>query len=514
MCAPRSRPHAVEHHPPHLHLPVNVWSSYRTRAEGPDHPGISVRGTAQLGRFDPVETVKARASAPPKQVRDTRAFRPVSAPFPAGTLRGEECRTPRRHHVGRGWDESPGCRKRHQVTGAKGRTMEGFEPTEEIRLLRDRVRRFVDEEVVPVERDLLSATEADTLSGLMASAKAQGLWALGHPSTMGGGGLPFLAYVYVNEVIGRSLPAEVALGTHSLQDALMLARYASEEQRRRWLAPLVEGTIYASIGMTEPEVAGSDPKLMRATATPTKSGWLLDGHKWFVRWADRAAVTTVLAKTDPTALLHRQYSAFLVPSDAPGYTVERLLSVMGDDTSIYGELRLRRVEVSADQMLGERGEGFTIAQMRLQPARVFDCMRWLGQAERAFELMCSRASERYVHGSLLREKGELQHDVAESAAQIHAARLMVLDTARKLDAGNDARVETSLIKFFTARMLHEVLDRAIQVHGAAGVSGDLPLEAMYRAARSARIYDGPDEVHRMLVARELLDDLEGHAPWI
>jgi len=401
--------------------------------------------------------------------------------------------------------------EQHHDSTTTGRAMEGFEPTEEVRRLRDRVRRFVDEEVVPVERGLLLAT--GTLEELMASAKAQGLWALGHPSTMGGGGLSLLAYVYINEVIGRSLPAEVALGTHTLQDALMLERYASEEQRRRWLAPLVEGTVYASIGMTEPEVAGSDPKLMRSTATPDGEGWVIDGHKWFVRWADRAAVITVLAKTDPTARLHRQYSAFLVPTDAPGYTVERLLSVMGDEQGSYGEIRLHRVPVSADQMLGERGDGFAIAQARLQPKRVFDCMRWLGQAERAFELMCARANERYAHGSLLREKGEIQRNVAESAAQIHAARLMVLDTARRIDVGKDARVETSLITFSTARMLHDVLDRAIQIHGAAGVSDDLPLEAMYRAARSARIYDGPDEVHRMLAARELLDDLERHTPW-
>jgi acyl-CoA dehydrogenase len=392
--------------------------------------------------------------------------------------------------------------------------MQGFEPTDEVRVLRDRVRRYVEEEVIPVERDALTAHDGETLRELMESAKAKGLWALGHPEAIGGGGLSFLAYVYVNEVIGRSLPAEVALGTHTLQDALMLDRYASEEQRQRWLAPLVAGEIFASMGMTEPEVAGSDPKLMRATATPRGDGWLVDGHKWFVRWADRAAVMTILAKTDPTALLHRQYSAFLIPTDSPGFEVERLIPVMGEPTSIYGEVRLERVQVASTQMLGERGDGFTIAQTRLQPARVFECMRWLGQAERAFEMMCARGEERFLHGSLLREKGEFQRDVAESAAQIHATRLMILDTARMMDAGRDARVATSLIKFATVRMLHDVLDRAIQAHGAVGVSGDLPLEAMYREARTARIADGPDEVHRMLVAREWLGDLESHAPWM
>jgi acyl-CoA dehydrogenase len=172
------------------------------------------------------------------------------------------------------------------------------------------------------------------------------------------------------------------------------------------------------------------------------------------------------------------------------------------------------VHLPASALLGERGDGFRIAQLRLQPARLFDCMRWLGQAERAFELMCARTNTRFSHGTLLREKGEIQRYVAESAAQIHGARLMVLDTARLMDDGRDARVETSMAKFVTARMLHDVVDRAIQVHGAAGISGDLPLEAMYRDARAARLYDGPDEVHRMLVARDLLEDLPGRAPWL
>lgn len=392
--------------------------------------------------------------------------------------------------------------------------MNEFGFTEEIRLLRDRVRRFVEEEVVPVEQEVMRVENLGLLQGLMDSAKAKGLWALGHPETIGGGGLSFLAYVYINEVIGRSMPAAVALGTHSLPDALMLDRFGTQQQRERWLGPLVAGDIYASVAMTEPEVAGSDPKLMRTTARANGDSWTIDGHKWFMSWADRAAVTTVLAKTDPTAELDRQFSAFLIPTDTPGYRVERLLSVMGETTSSYGEVRLHHVEVPSSSMLGDQGDGFRIAQTRLQPGRVFGCMRWLGQAERAFELMCSWANTRFAHGSLLRDKGEVQRYVAESAAQIRASRLMILDTARIMDKGHDARVETSLIKFTTARMLHDVIDRAIQVHGAAGISGDLPLEKMYRSARGARLYDGPDEVHRMLVAREVLDDLQGNAPWL
>jgi acyl-CoA dehydrogenase len=392
--------------------------------------------------------------------------------------------------------------------------MDGFGLTEEIRLLCESVRHFVDDEVVPVERDALELVNADVLTALMVKAKEAGLWAPGHPKELGGGGLPFLAYVYVNEVIGRSSPAAAALGTHTLQDALMLQRFGTQQQRDRWLAPLVRGEIFASVGMTEPEVAGSDPKLMRSTAVREGDHWMIDAHKWFVSWADRSAFTTLLAKTDPVAPLHEQFSAFLVPTDTPGYDLERLIPLMGDTSSSYGEIRLEKVRVSSDHLLGELGQGFAIAQMRLQPARVFDCMRWLGQAERAFELMCTWANLRHAHGSLLREKGEIQRYIAESAAQIQSARLMTLDTARIMDEGGEARVETSMVKFHTARMLQDVTDRAIQVHGAAGLTADLPLERMYRDARAARIYDGPDEVHRMLVAREFLDSLERNAPWM
>jgi acyl-CoA dehydrogenase len=392
--------------------------------------------------------------------------------------------------------------------------VDGTTLTDEVRTLRDRVRRFVDDEVVPVETQALELEHLDLLRGLMKRAKEEGLWALGHPTSMGGGGLSLVDYVHINEAIGRSAPAFVALGTHTLQDVLMLQEFGTDEQRERWLAPLVAGEIFASTGMTEPEVAGSDPKLMRTTTVEEGEGWVVDGHKWFVSWSDRASVMALLAKTDPVAPLHRQFSAFLVPTDSPGFSVERLIPVMGDPTSIYGEIRLRHVHLPASALLGERGDGFRIAQLRLQPARLFDCMRWLGQAERAFELMCSWVNVRFSHGTLLREKGEIQRYVAESAAQIQAARLMVLDTARMMDAGRDARVQISMAKFLTTRMLHDVIDRAIQVHGAAGISGDLPLEAMYRSARAARLYDGPDEVHRMLVARDLLDDLPGRAPWL
>jgi acyl-CoA dehydrogenase len=386
--------------------------------------------------------------------------------------------------------------------------------TDEVRELRSRMRRFIDEEVIPREAALMDRDGGGrgVLDELKASAKAQGLWALGHPREIGGGGVPFMPFVYLNEVIGRSEAGQVAVGSVSMQDSIMLHLHASEEQRRRWLAPLVAGDIYPSVGLTEPEVAGSDPTLMQATARLEGGEWVINGHKWFTTGANRAAFTTVFCRTDPDAPRHLQFSSIIVPTDTPGYEIVRVIPVMGGEHGSHCEVRLTDVRVPADNLLGPRGQGFVIAQQRLGPGRIFHCMRWLGQAQRAFELMCERANTRFAHGSVLAEKGEVQRYVAESAAQIQACRLMTLDAARVMDCGGEARVEISLIKFYGAQMLHDVIDRAIQVHGALGLTADTPLERMYREARGGRLYDGPDEVHRMVVARRLLKDCS-IAPW-
>ena len=252
---------------------------------------------------------------------------------------------------------------------------------------------------------------------------------------------------------------------------------------------------------------------MKATARLEGDEWVIDAHKWFTSGADLAAFTTVFCDTEPEAGRHAKFSAIIVPTDTPGYELVRVVPTMGGTHGHHCEIRLTDVRVPRENLLGQRGAGFVVAQKRLGPGRIFHCMRWLGQAQRAFELMCDWARVRYAHGSVLAEKGEIQRYVAESAAEIQAARLLTLDAARSLDAGDEARVEISLIKFWGARMLHNVIDRAIQVHGGAGVTSDLPLERMYREARYARIYDGPDEVHRMVVARRLLRDPRGGAPW-
>jgi alkylation response protein AidB-like acyl-CoA dehydrogenase len=380
---------------------------------------------------------------------------------------------------------------------------------------KERFRKFINKEVIPAEPILDEESDRSTevMAELKASAKRQGLWALGHPEEIGGGGLPFMDFVYMNEVIGRSHYGQMAVGSLSMQDSIMLHLFASEEQKKRWLEPLVAGDIYPSVGLTEPEVAGSDPTLMRTTARLDGDEWVINGHKWFTSGADLAAFTTVFCDTEPEAAKHAKFSAIIVPTDTPGYQIVRVVPTMGTTLGHHCEVRLDDVRVPRENLLGERGAGFLIAQKRLGPGRIFHCMRWLGQAQRAFELMCEWAKVRYAHGSYLSEKGEIQRYVAESAAEIQAARLMTLDAARVLDEGGEARVEISLIKFWGARMLHNVIDRAIQVHGGLGVSADSPLDRMYREARYARIYDGPDEVHRMVVARRLLRDPFGGAPW-
>lgn len=389
-------------------------------------------------------------------------------------------------------------------------------PVGEIAELSARMRTFIDTEVVPVESAL--AREDDTahatLARLKERAKELGLWALGHPAELGGGGVPFLDFVYLNEIIGRSEFGMLAVGSVSMQDTLMLYRHGTEEQRARWIPPMVSGDILPSVGLTEPEVAGSDPTLIATAAELDDDTWIINGHKWFTTGAAQAAYCTVFARTEPESMpRHSRISAIIVPTDTPGFEIVRSIPTMGHDPSDHYEVRLTDVRVPAANLLGERGQGFVVAQDRLGPGRIFHCMRWLGQAQRAYELMCERANTRYVHGSLLAEKGEIHRYIAESAAEIHAARLMTLDAARAMDAGEDYRVRVGLIKFWGARMLHNVIDRAIQVHGALGLTADTPLERMYRQARYARVYDGPDEVHRMSTARRLLRSPEA-APWL
>ena len=378
--------------------------------------------------------------------------------------------------------------------------------------VRKEVKKFVEEEVYPAEPALQKRDEESKviMSELMQKAKDRSLWALGHPKDIGGEGMPFMEYVYINEVVGRSSSAMVALGTHSLQDSIMLREYASEKWRDKYLEPLVQGEIFPSFGMTEPDVSSSDPTQLETSAVLEGDEWVINGKKWFTSGAAGAAYTTVMCKTEVDVPSHGAFSMIIVPTDNPGYKILRETPVLGMQGGHGGhyEVAYDNVRVPKDNLLGPRGQGFIIAQRRLGPGRIFHCMRWLGQAQRAFDLMCLRLHEREAFGSSLAEKQLMQKFVFDSACEIQASRQLTLDAAKRIDQGDDARIEIGMIKVVGASMLHNVIDRAIQVHGAKGLTDDTPLSQMYRHAREARIYDGPDEVHVQSVARRILKNYQ------
>ena len=378
---------------------------------------------------------------------------------------------------------------------------------EHVEPIRQKVLNFIEQEIYPVEAELLadkvSSRRGDLMKGLMQKAKDQGLWALGHPEEIGGGGLPFMDYVFVNEVVGRSEIATVALGTHSLQDSIMLHRYANDKWRNKYLEPLVAGEVFPSFGMTEPAVASSDPTQLQTKAELEGDEWVINGRKWFTSGAGNAAYTTAMVRTEFDVPDHSAFSMIVVPTDTPGYNIIRDVKVMGQADGHY-EVAYDNVRVPKENLLGPRGQGFKIAQDRLGPGRIFHCMRWLGQAQRAFDLMCDRANNRVAFGKNLGEHQQIQKFIFDTAAEIQSSRLLTLHAAQKIDQGDEARIEIGLIKVFGAKMLHNSIDRAIQVHGALGVTEDTPLERMYRHARYARIYDGADEVHVMTTARRIL----------
>ena len=379
--------------------------------------------------------------------------------------------------------------------------------------IRAKVKDFIENEIYPKETELAKGTpeSREMLGSLMQLAKDEKIWALGHPTDIGGGGMPFMEYVYVNEVIGRSSFAMVALGTHSLQDSIMLREFASPHWRDQYLEPLVQGEIFPSFGMTEPEVASSDPTQLQTTAILEDGVWRINGRKWFTTGAARATYTTVMCRTELEAPSHGAFSMIIVPTDNPGYKIVRETPVLGINGGHY-EVKYDNVEVPEENLLGPRGQGFIIAQKRLGPGRIFHCMRWLGQAQRAFDLLCERMHERETFGTPLTKKQLLQKFVFDSACEIQASRHLTLDAAKRIDQGDDARIEIGLIKVVGAEMLHNVIDRAIQVHGAKGLTDDTPLSLMYRHAREARIYDGPDEVHIQSVARRILKNYEHNGP--
>jgi alkylation response protein AidB-like acyl-CoA dehydrogenase len=291
----------------------------------------------------------------------------------------------------------------------------------------------------------------------------------------------------------------------------ILHQFGTAEQQERFLQPLVEGRIRSCFSMTEPRHAGSNPVWMSTTAEKEGTDYLINGHKWFTSSADGAAFAIVMAVTNPEAESpYRRASQILVPLDTPGYIHTRRIPIMGEagaDYFSHSEVHYEDCRVPQSNLLGPEGGGFAIAQERLGPGRIHHCMRWIGICERALAMMCQRAADRELSpGELLASRQTIQHWIGDSAAEIHASRLMVLDAAAKIDTLGQraARVEISIIKFYVAGTLNRVLDRAIQLHGGLGMTDDTLLSHWYRHERAARIYDGPDEVHKSVVARQLL----------
>ena len=385
---------------------------------------------------------------------------------------------------------------------------------------RSRYRAFMEEHVYPNEGAIEREDDAGMalVGQLQAKAREAGLWAPHMPPEAGGTGKGFLYYACMNEEIGRSMYAQLVFGCQAPDagNAEILHLFGTPAQKERYLRPLVAGEVRSFFSMTEPDVAGSDPTTLRARAVRDGEEWVIDGHKWFSSGADGAAFAIVMAITDPGAAPHRRSSQILVPAATPGVELVRATPVLGHagrGWSTHCEVRYTGVRVPVSNTLGEPGDGFRIAQKRLGPGRIHHVMRWLGQMQRAFELMCSYALDREAFGGPLADKQTVQSWIADSAAEIQACRLLTMDTARKIDEGSEARVEVSLIKFYAARVLCDVIDRAVQVHGARGLTDETPLSTMYLQARGARIYDGPDEVHRMVVARRVLKAFAAGGGW-
>ena len=383
------------------------------------------------------------------------------------------------------------------------------------------MRTFVREEVYPLETiDLDEATFRRLTDPLKEEVKRQGLWAAHLDPELGGQGFGQVKLGLMHEILGSSIFAPSIFGNQAPDsgNAELIAIGATDEQKERWLWPLLEGKLRSAFSMTEPETAGSDPTLLRTRAVRDGDEWVINGHKWFTSNGSSADFLVLMAITNPDVHPYQGTSMIIVPVDTPGVDIVRDVPTMGEPDVEFGrygnhsEIYYRDVRVPYENLIGNEGDGFLLAQKRLGPGRIHHCMRWLGQSKRAFDMLCERALSRYAFGSTLAEKQTVQNWIADSAAEMQAARLMTLHAAWKMDqqGSSAARVEIAMIKYFGAQALYNVIDRAIQIHGALGYSTDLPLEAMYRNARAARLYDGADEVHRVTVARQILKNYAPH----
>ena len=380
----------------------------------------------------------------------------------------------------------------------------------------EQIKDFIEKEIYPLETLLLKKDFHSLMPELdekRQRVKALGLWAPHLPASLGGLGLSLAEFARVSEMLGRSPLGHYVFNCQApdIGNMEILITHGSDIQKKRFLLPLVKGEIRSCFAMTEPEHAGSNPVRMSTSAVKQEENYLINGHKWFVTAAEGAYYAIVMAQTNPDAdNPHQQFSLIIVPTNTLGYRIVRNIPVMGDEGAEYFthcEISLENCKVPQSNLLGEEGGGFAIAQERLGPGRIHHCMRWIGICERAFEMMCERALSREIApGKNLAGQQTIQNWIAECRAEINATRLLVLATAAKIDAEGAyaAREDISLIKFHAAGVLQKVLDCALQVHGALGVTDDLLLAHWFRHERAARIYDGPDEVHKSVVARRIL----------
>lgn len=386
-----------------------------------------------------------------------------------------------------------------------------FQLAPDVEEVRQKVRTFMDAEVRPVEAKL-QESEADRNSYVRAifelrgKAQAQGLWNPHLPPEWDGMGLGPVAMAFVSAEAGRTGIGPFAINAQAPDEGNMhtLLHWATDEQKEKYLRPLAEGKARSCFAMTEPEVAGSDPTLIQTRAIRDGDDWVINGHKWFISGAKGASFAILIACTDPDAdPPQARNSAFLVDLPNEGFEIVRDIDTMHGKGN-HCEINIKDLRVPADRMLGGQGEGHLLGQYRLGPARLAHCMRWIGNAEVALEMLVDRALKRYAHGSLLADKQAIQWMMSESAMELYAAKLMVLHGAYRIENKLPFKHEVAMAKVHVANTLWRIIDRAIQVHGALGYSTDTPLERMMRNARSARLVDGADEVHMQTIARNVM----------
>ncbi len=368
------------------------------------------------------------------------------------------------------------------------------------------------EKVSPAEREEVRELRA----GIKEKVKQAGLWAPHLPEEYGGAGLDFLEVAYMNEILAYAMAASLfGVVAPNSGNQKILVKYGTEEQKEKWLLPMIEGRMESGFSMTEPDQPGSDPRSLKTTARRDGDEWVINGHKWFTSNGLRADFFIVMCRTDdPDGPAERngKMTQIIVPTDTPGLNILRGINVWGRNSD-HCEIVYDDVRVPVDNQLGRTGTGHQAAQDRLGAGRVYHCMNSVGQMWRAFDLMVERAMQREVHGGLLEGKQFVQGMIADSYMDIQASRLMTINCAEKMAADMDARTDISSIKVFVPAAYERVVDRAIQVWGAAGVTGDLPLAAMYQGARTLRLADGPDEVHRILIAKNVLSRYHAGSGW-